>query len=236
MSAAAASADESAKDAASEKSESRLDVAIAILLAVVAVTAALAAWRTSAVGSAVADTNRAGIIDVTKQAAMHHINESSAYAEADYAAQTALKAAEAKALIASGLPGLTAAGTSLQDNLVPSMAKLAGPFPDGSLNTPAGTFDVPGRISQLESADPVFQGIVPATSFATADNYANEKRWLTILSVLLAIALFWLGMAEISRGRWRLVNMVVGVALWVVGVGAFLIIEAWFVTSRGGAL
>ena len=222
--------------ASQERSESRLDVAIAILLAVVAVTAALAAWRTSAVGSAAADANRAGLIDVTKQSAMHHVNESSAYSEAAYAAQAALKAAEAKALVASGLPGLVAAGTSLQDNLVPSIEKLAGPFPGGSLATTTGTFDAPARIAQLEADDPEYQAIVPATSFAMADNYSKEKRWLTILSVLLAIALFWLGMAEISRGRWRLVNLVVGVALWVVGIGAFLVIEAWFVTNRGGLL
>ncbi len=82
--------------------ENRLEVAITIPLAVVAVTAALAAWRTSAVGSQVADNNRAGLIDATKQSAMHHINESSAFAEADYAAQTAMKSAESKALVASG--------------------------------------------------------------------------------------------------------------------------------------
>jgi len=217
-------------------SGSRLDVAIAILLAVVAVTAAFAAWRTSVVGSQVADTNRTGLIDVSKQAAMHHINETGAYGEADYAVQTAMKAAEAKSLIDSGHPALAAAGTSLRDNLVPSMGQLAGPFPQGTLTTSLGTFDVPGRVAQMEEQDQQYQAIVPATSFATADNYANEKRWLTILSVLLAIALFWLGMAEITAGRWRVLNLAVGVALWVVGIGAFLIIEAWFVTSRGGIL
>jgi hypothetical protein len=51
----------------------------------------------------------------------------------------------------------------------------------------------------------------------------------------LAIALFWLGMAEITRGRWRIVNMVIGVGIWILGLGSFLLIEAWFLTSRLGA-
>ena len=219
-----------------DRSESRLDVAIAILLAVVAVTAALAAWRTSAVGSQVSDTNRAGLIDVTKQQAMHHINENSAYAEADYAAQAALKAAEARTLMASNLPALVAAGSSLNENLVPSMQKLAGTFPQGSLLTTLGTYDVEARIADIESTDPQYLAIVPTASFSLADDYSNEKRWPTILSVLLAIALFWLGMAEITSGRWRVVNLVVGVALWAVGIGAFIGIETWFITDRGGVI
>jgi len=216
--------------------DSRLDIVIAILLAVVAVTAALAAWRTSAVGSQVSDTNRAGLIDITKQQAMHHINENSAYAEADYAAQAALKAAEAKTLMASDLPALVAAGSSLNDNLVPSMQKLAGPFPQGDLLTTLGTYDVDGRIAQIESDDATFLAIAPSAAFALADDYSNEKRWLTILSVLLAIALFWLGMAEITSGRWRVVNLVIGVALWAVGIAAFIGIETWFITGRGGVI
>jgi hypothetical protein len=213
----------------------RLEVAIAILIAVVAVTAALAAWRTSVVGSDVADTNRTGLIDVTKQQAMHHINEGSAYSEADYAVQSAMKAAEAAALIASSDPALVAAGTSMRDNLIPSMDQLAGPFPKGSPTSTLGTFDIPQRIADIEAADAQYQAVRPATSFALADDYSNEKRWLTLLSVVLAIALFWLGMAEITSGRWRIVNLVTGVAIWLAGLGAFLLIEAWFIASRLGA-
>jgi hypothetical protein len=213
----------------------RLEVAIAILLAVVAVTAALAAWRTSVVGSDVADTNRVGLIDVTKQQTLHHLSENGAYSEADYAVQSALKAAEAAALIASSDPALVTAGTGLRDNLVPSMEQLAGPFAKGSPLTPLGTFDIRQRIADIEAADARYLAVKPASSFALADDYSNEKRWLTLLSVLLAIALFWLGMAEITRGRWRIVNMVIGVGIWILGLGSFLLIEAWFLTSRLGA-
>lgn len=234
---AAASADAALATAADRgEHESRLDVAIAILLAVVAVTAALAAWRTSSVGSAVADSNRTGLIDVSKQASMHHINESEAFTQADFAVRAALKAAEAKAYIDSGDPAMAAAGASINDNLVPSVQKLAGDFPSGNRNSPLGTFDVAAAIAAMEEGDATYQAVVPEASFALADDYSNEKRWLTILSVLLAISLFWLGMAEITKGRWRITNLIIGVALWVACIGALAVVETWFITGRGGVL
>jgi hypothetical protein len=216
--------------------ESRLDIAVAVLLAIVAVTAALAAWRTSVVGSNVADINRAGLIDISKQTAMHHVTENSVYTEAQYAVEAALKAAEAGALLDSGNPALVAAGQSMTDNLIPSIEQVAGPFPSGEFLTTNGTFDVAARVAAIEGADKVYQDVVPEASFSLADDYSNEKRWLTVLSVVLAIALFWLGMAEITSGRWRIVNLVAGVAIWVVTVGMFIVVEAWFIAGRGGSV
>jgi hypothetical protein len=219
-----------------DRRTSRLDLTIAVLLAIVAVTAALAAWRTAIVGSSVTDTNRIGLIDVSKRQTLHHINESAAFGEAEYAVQAALKSAEAKALLDSTSPALAAAGKAMEDNLVPGMQQLAGPFPSGQYTSATGTFDVAARVTALGEADAGYQEILPEVSFALADEYANEKRWLTVLSVVLAIALFWLGMSEITSGRWRLVNLVIGVAIWVVSLGFFIVIETWFITGRGGVL
>jgi hypothetical protein len=220
----------------SKPRESRLDVAVAVLLAIVAVTAALAAWRTSVVGSNVADINRVGLIDISKQTSMHHITENSVYTEARYAVDASLKAAEAKALLDSGNPALIAAGQSITDNLVPSIEQAAGPFPSGQFLTAKGTFDVAARVAALEGQDSAYQAVDPQASFQLADDYSNEKRWLTVLSVVLAIALFWLGMAEITSGRWRIVNLVTGVAIWVMTLGLFVVVEAWFINGRGGVL
>ena len=47
----------------------RLDFVIAVLIALVSLTTALAAWRTSVVGSSAADASRQGIIDAIKDSA-----------------------------------------------------------------------------------------------------------------------------------------------------------------------
>ena len=56
-----------------------------------------------------------------------------------------------------------------------------------------------------------------------------------VLSVLFAIALFWLGMAEITAGRWRWVNLVTGIIIFVVTLGMFGAVELFFLSGGGAA-
>ena len=65
-----------------------------------------------------------------------------------------------------------------------------------------------------------------------ADRLAGEKTWLTVLSVLFAIALFWLGLAEITAGRWRWVNLAIGVAIFVLSLGFFGAIELFYLDRK----
>jgi hypothetical protein len=69
-----------------------------------------------------------------------------------------------------------------------------------------------------------------------ADRYASEQRWLTIGTVLLAISLFWLGLAEILSGRGRTVNLTLGIGVFLIGLLFFLIVEIVAIWGRGGVL
>jgi hypothetical protein len=76
----------------------------------------------------------------------------------------------------------------------------------------------------------------PEASFALADRYASEQRWLTIGTVVLAISLFWLGLAEILSGRARSVNLTLGIGIFLIGLLFFLIVEIAAIWGRGGVL
>jgi hypothetical protein len=80
------------------------------------------------------------------------------------------------------------------------------------------------------------QALDPVASFALADKYASEQRWLTVGTVLLAISLFWLGLSEVLSGRGRSVNLTLGIAIYLVGLLFFIIVEAIFILGRGGVL
>jgi len=220
---------------ASESEHDRLGIAIAIVLAIVAVTAAFAAWRTSVVSSQVSDTNRTALIDVSKQQAMHQIDANAAYTEASYGVDTAMKKAYGESLKSSQVPALQILGSTITNALVPTMSTLAGPFAAGAPLTPAGTYDVAKRIEELGNANPSYTALNPQAEFAEADRLAREKTWLTVLSVLFAIALFWLGMAEITAGRWRWVNLVTGIIIFVVTLGMFGAVELFFLSGGGAA-
>jgi TM2 domain-containing membrane protein YozV len=55
-------------------------------------------------------------------------------------------------------------------------------------------------------------------------------------TVLLAISLFWLGLAEFLSGRGRAANLTLGIGLYVLGLLFFLIVEIVSIVGRGGVL
>ncbi len=99
-----------------------------------------------------------------------------------------------------------------------------------------GTFDIEQRLEDIAAESPDLQALDPAASFARADKYASEQRWLTVGTVLLAISLFWLGLSEVLSGRGRSVNQTLGIAIYLVGLLFFIIVEAIFILGRGGVL
>jgi hypothetical protein len=65
---------------------------------------------------------------------------------------------------------------------------------------------------------------------------ASQQRWLVIGSVLLAISLFWLAVAQISHARRRALTFLVGLAFFGAGVSWLLIVGAVYALFSGGAL
>jgi hypothetical protein len=215
----------------------RMDVAIAVLIALVSLTTALAAWRTNIVGSSAAEANRQGLLDALKQGASQNESWRVVYEEAGYAATFAMESAAVEAMETSEDESMRAAARNLQQYLLPSLQVLSG-----SLGTQEnylksdGTFDLEQRFADHQAEYPDLLTLDPAASFELADRYASEQRWLTVGTVLLAISLFWLGLAEILPGRGRAINLTLGIGIYLLGLLFFLIVELVSIWGRGGVV
>ncbi len=215
----------------------RMDVVIAVLIALVSLTTALAAWRTNVVGSSAADANRQGLIDALKKGAAQNENWRKVYEEAGHAATFAIESAATEAMESSKDQSLKSAAKNLRQYLLPSLQLLSEPLgTQKKYQKPDGTFDIEKRFADLEAEAPDMLALDPVASFDLADRYSSEQRWLTMGTVLLAISLLWLGLAETLSGRGRIINMVLGVGVYLLGVFFFLIVEIVSIIGRGGVL
>jgi hypothetical protein len=224
-------------DQSHQKETSRLDMAIAFLIAVVSTTFALSAWRISMVSSSAGDANRQGIIDAVKKQASMNENWRQTYSEAGYAENYAVTLADIQALEASPDPAAQAQAADLRQYLLPNLKLLADPLvTDPAYQKPDGTYDLQKRFDALEAASPDLTNLDPQASFRLASRYYTEQRWLTVATVLLAISLFWLALAEIGGKRFRTVTLVIGAGVFAVSLTALAVIELLFVFLRGGVL
>ncbi len=215
----------------------RLEIIIAIFIAIVSVTFALTAWRASMVASNAGDANRRGILDAVKKQAATNEDWRKTYEEANYAESYATYLAEVQALEGSGDPAAAAQAANLRKYLLPNLQQLADPLAtDATYEKADGTYDLQKRFDDLEAAWPDLSNLKPETSFQLAGRYYAEQRWLTVASVLLAISLFWLALAEISGKRLRLTVLMIGVAVYGLGLAALGVVEVVFFILRGGAL
>jgi hypothetical protein len=215
----------------------RMDVVIAILIALVSLTTALAAWRTNIVGSSAAEANRQGLIDALKKGAGQNENWHKLYQEAGYASTFAMESAAAEVMESSKDESLQAQAKNVRQYLLPGLQLLSEPLGTQEKYLRSdGTYDLEKRFADLEVEWPDLVALDPAVSFDLADRYASEQRWLTIGTVLLAISLFWLGMAEILSGRGRSINLTLGLGIYLIGLLFFLIVEIAAIWGRGGVL
>ncbi|MEP7133799.1 MAG: hypothetical protein ABI904_02585 [Chloroflexota bacterium] len=215
----------------------RVEVLIAVLIALVSLSTALAAWRTNVVGSNASDANRQGMIDAVKKGVGQNEDWRRVYEEAGYGRDFVVASAGADAMEASGDKSLKATAVNLRQYLLPNMQLLSDPLgTQKKYLKPDGTFDLEKRFADLEADAPDLAALDPAASFKLAEQYSSEQRWLTIGTVLLVISLFWFGMAELTKERARLINLLIGAGIYLVGVVFFFIVELVSIASRGGAL
>ncbi len=216
---------------------SRLDIVIAFLIAIVSTTFAITAWRISIIASSAGDANRRGILDAIKKQASTNEDWRKTYEEANYAESYAAYLAELEALETSGDPAAVAQAANLRQYLLPSLQLLAAPLAsEPAYQNPDGTYNLQKRFDALEAETPDLRDLNPQVSFDLAKGYSAEQRWLTVTSVILVISLFWLALAEISGKRMRLLTLLVGVAVYGVGLAGLVVLEIFFFVMRGGAL
>jgi hypothetical protein len=215
----------------------RIEIIIAFLIAAVSITFAVSAWRVSLVASSAGDANRRGLLDTVKKQVSANNNWQKTFEEANYAVSYATYLAGVEALESSSDPVALAQAANLRSYLLPSLQMLGSPLSsDAVYLNPDGTYALQKRFDALEAETPDLRDLDPEVSFKLAEGYYSEQRWLTVASVLLAVSLFWLALAEVSGKRLRLPVLITGVAIYGVGLGSLMLIETIFFFLRGGAL
>jgi hypothetical protein len=219
-----------------EKSN-RLEVWIAVLIALVSLTTALAAWRTTSLGSKAGDLIYQGLLDAVKRQAAANEDWRKAYEEAGYARDYLITL---DGLIVQGNstdPASQEHAAQLRTYLLPGMKSLATPLgTDPSYLTPDGWLNVQKRFDQLEAQSSDLSSLDPLASFSLADTYYAEQRWLVVGTILIAVSLFWLGLSQLSHLRSRILILVLGVMVYGIGLVWSLGVEAVFFVLRGGVL
>lgn len=214
----------------------RLEVLVAFLIAVVSLSTAFSVWRTNTIGSNASDGSRQGLIDAVKRQAYANENWRKAYEEASFAHNYAIDSANADTLAASNDPAAQAQAKNLKKYLLPNLQLLAAPLAvDKKYANPDGTYDLQKRFDDLQAESEQVK-LDPEASFKLADSFYAQQRWLVVGSVLLAISLFWLGLAQISGAGKRFVTMLIGLFFYGVGLVWFLSVEAIFMFMRKGGL
>ena len=213
---------------------SRFEVVNAFLIAVVSLTAALAVWRTNLIGSNAADEGRLGLIDAVKKQAYANESHRKVYEEVGFAYQFSVKQAEAQKLEASRDPSTQHQAANIKQYLLPNMQLLGQPLTtDEKYQRSDGTYDLQKRLADLQSTDE--DQLDPSASFAKADSFFAQQRWLVIGSIFIALSLFWLALAEVSHERLRGWQFTVGVGTYLVGILWFIGVElVYFYLRRGG--
>ena len=213
---------------------SRFEVVNAILIAVVSLTTVFSVWRTNVVSSNAADESRQGLVDAVKKQAFGNENYRKVYEEAGFAYQFAVKQAEVQALEESDDPVVQDQAANIRQYLLPNMQLLAQPLAtDERYQNTDGTYDLQKRLDDMESTDE--SQLDPPASFARADSFFSQQRWLVIGSVLLAVSLFWLALAEVGNERRRGWQFTLGLVIYFAGILWFVGVELiFFYMRRGG--
>ena len=213
---------------------SRFEVVNAILIAIVSLTTAVAVWRTNVVGSSAAEESRKGLIEAVKKQAFGNENYRKVYEEAGFAYQYAIKQAEVQALEESDDSIVQDQADNIRQYLLPNMQLLGQPLAtDEKYQKEDGTYDLQARLADLQSTEE--NQLDPVATFARADLFFSQQRWLVVGSIFLAISLFWLALAEVSGERRRGWQFTLGIAVYFLGILWFVGVElVFFYLRRGG--
>ncbi len=219
-----------------DEKEDRLGVWIAILIALVSFTTALAAWRTTGLGSNAGDLIYQGLLNAVKRQAAANEDWRRTYQEAGYARDYLITLNGLNVQDASTNPASLEQAAQLRTYLLPGMESLATPLgTDSSYLTSSGLLDVQKRFDDLERESPDLTSLDPLASFSKADTYYSEQRWLVVGTILIALSLFWLGLSQLSHLRSRVLILALGVIVYVFGLVWCVGVEVIFFFIRGGA-
>ena len=207
-----------------------LETFVAVMLALATLATAIAAWRTNVVNSSASNYNREGLILAIKTTAAQGEDWRKVYQEAGYARDYLVEVAAVNTLETSGASQDSVVAGNLGQYLLPGLSSMASPMgTDPTYLQDDGTFDTQKRFLELENQDQSLVGIDPAASFKQAERSFQEQRFLMVGVVLMAISLFWLGLAEISPQRVKIITLVVGICGFLATLAYLGVVEGVFV-------
>lgn len=195
----------------------RFGLAIPILLAALGLAAAIIAWRGGVAANAAEDANRAGLDAARERSASVIVNEGlvartlEAFLDYERSRQRAV-ALEAAGLHEQALLERKVA-TSHWFLVAPDYLDISGQLQ-------------PDRQRAALLADAASRADVdPAPHFAAADAEFGRIRGLIIAGIVIAFALPFLTLAEITSGRFRILGVVAGGGFFIAGL--LLAAAAW---------
>jgi hypothetical protein len=211
----------------------RFQTIVAILIAVVSVVTAGVIWRASLAGSNASTADRRGLVTTVQYEAAYAETVSMLYEEAHYAAQFDYYQARVEALQAQGDPAARSeAGWVSQ--IVDSLASFTPLTTDPAYRTADGRLNLDARLATMRAADASLDEFNPQQHFTAADWFYFESELLISAVIIFAVALFFLTLAEITRRRIRIGLAVVGVLVFLFGLGGVVVAEAYVIFSRLG--
>lgn len=192
---------------------------IAAAMAIVLLATAVAGWRSSDLGSRAGDAERLGMIQSIQQQDFLNLDWQLAYQEAGHAQRYLLAEAEVRAMEISGDPGLEAQAANQRKYVLANLALLGEPLSsDPAYARADGSLDIAQRFADLQAENADLAALDSEGAFTQAEYYQSQQRSTFVGAVLLALSLFWLGLAEITRGKARITGLVMGVLVFLFGV------------------
>ena len=195
----------------------RTAIVIPVLLAALGLVAAVIAWRTGVAGNIADDANRSGLDAARERAASVIINEgftaraTEAYLDYERSRQ------RAEALAAAGV----------NDDALLNRMQAAGHWflVRSEYIDRNGQFQPNEQRAALLADDEQQKDIQPLAHFEAADSQSSHLRGLIGAGIVVALALPFLTLAEIGRGRLRIVSVLTGVGIFLAGL--VLAVVAW---------
>jgi hypothetical protein len=213
----------------------RLEIILAFLIALVSLTTALVVWRINVIGSNADDIVNLGLINAIKKQTSANEDWRKVYEEASYARDYSIYLAGVQAMENSGDAAMAAQAVTLRQYMLPNLQLLSSPLGTESKYLKSdSSYDLEKRFTDLEADNVELSKLDPQATFDQSNSYYSQKRWVSVSLILLAVSLLWLTLAEISKKWMTTVSFLLGIGIYLAGVFWLVVVEAFFIISRGG--
>lgn len=209
---------------------------VAILIAIVTVSGAFVAWRASTVGGGAAEADRQGILSTIARERVQTANRTYLYSDLRIFTEYVQNQVMAS-LLNQNVQELTEMGQSEQ---VESLLREAEAYEEladsayGFLDYPqyvqednAGrkTYDTEGYMQASLAIETRTQDLNPADDFQKADHLHLQEQRLVGIVIVLAIALLFLTLAQITQRFLRYIFVTIGLCAFLAAATIGAIIE-----------